>query len=501
MSNSIKKLVIAVHRLNLPVVHISPSHNTFVEQCTAADASLVIMPGSHSHRELGILSVALITYFNVSGGPWGSEPVLAACGPFVGIVSVLLFPWIWCLPLALTFAELFTAFPTDGSFCMWVGVAFGRPMGFQVGYWSWVAGVIDNAIYPCLIVDTLLALTMGDKDALNDENGVAWKVFGLRAVFAVLFMLPTLKSVKVVGHTLLVLGIMIFMPFAVLIINAIPFIKPMNWFVIRKDRDWGRLLSALYWNYSGFDAAGAYAGEIKSPKTTYPKAMILTVFMIAFTYIVPFIAIAGADMPHYTTWDDGSYSVIAQQIGGTWLCVWVLISSIFGNLGLYVAEMAKDGFQLAGMADSGLAPPYFAQRHPDTGVPRRAILLAFFIIIFMGMFDFDTILGIDNFLSALSSLVEMSAAVRMRFSHPEIERPYRVNLSDRSLLLAMILPFTLGVFIMINELIKSWTSFTLNVIALVLGFFIQKYIECHPYHKYSEIIGLSPHTTDLKQEF
>jgi amino acid transporter len=39
----------------------------------------------------------------------------------------------------------------------------------------------------------------------------------------------------------------------------------------------------LYWNYSGFDAAGAYAGEIQNPKTTYPKAMILTVIMIAIT--------------------------------------------------------------------------------------------------------------------------------------------------------------------------------------------------------------------------
>lgn len=120
-------------------------------------------------------------------------------------------------------------------------------------------------------------------------------------------------------------------------------------------------MSALYWNYSGFDAAGAYAGEIHSPKTTYPRAMILCVVMIAFTYIVPFIAISGADKPHYTTWDDGSYSVIAQAVGGTWLCVWIVVSSLFGNLGLYVAEMAKDGFQLAGMADSGLAPPFFAQ--------------------------------------------------------------------------------------------------------------------------------------------
>jgi amino acid transporter len=193
------------------------------------------MPGSHSHRQLGILSVALITYFNVSGGPWGSEPVLAACGPFVGILAVVLFPWIWCLPLALTFAELFTAFPTDGSFCKWVGVAFGRPMGFQVGYWSWTSGVIDNAIYPCLIVDTLLALLYGDKDAVNGDDGVAWSVFFLRAVFAVLFMLPTLSSIKVVGQTLLVMGIMIFLPFAVLVAYATPLIEPANWFVIRKD--------------------------------------------------------------------------------------------------------------------------------------------------------------------------------------------------------------------------------------------------------------------------
>ncbi|CAI5739143.1 unnamed protein product [Hyaloperonospora brassicae] len=449
------------------------------------------MPGSHSHRQLGIVSVALITYFNVSGGPWGSEPVLAACGPFVGIFAVILFPWIWCLPLALTFAELFTAFPTDGSFCKWVGVAFGRPMGFQVGFWSWTSGVIDNAIYPCLIVDTLFALSAGEHSALDDDNTVSWRVFILRALIATVFMLPTLSSIKVVGHALLVMGILIFLPFAVLVVYAVPFIRPANWFVVRKDKEWGRLLSSLYWNYSGFDAAGAYAGEIQSPKTTYPKAMVLTVVMIAFTYIIPFIAISGADMPHYTTWDDGSYSVIAQRIGGTWLCIWVLISSVVGNLGLYLAEMTKDGFQLAGMADSGLAPPYFAQRHPDTGVPRRAILLAFFVILLMGMFDFDTILGVDNFLSALSSLVEMSAAVRMRFSHPEIDRPYRVNLSDRSLVAAMVLPFTLGVFIMMNELTKSWSSFSLNVVALLIGYLAQKFVERHPYHEYSKVLESS----------
>ena len=86
------------------------------------------------------------------------------------------------------------------------------------------------------------------------------------------------------------------------------------------SRDWGRLLSSFYWNYSGFDAAGAYAGEIKSPRTTYPQAMMLIVLrLLSLVYqnvcridgstlpsgnVIPFLAISGVDKPHYTEWTD-----------------------------------------------------------------------------------------------------------------------------------------------------------------------------------------------------
>lgn len=196
------------------------------------------MKGATSRRKLGILSVALITYFNVSGGPWGSEPVMSACGPLIGIIAVIIFPWVWCLPLALTFAELFTAFPTDGSFCKWVGVAFGRPMGFQVGFWSWVAGVIDNAIYPCLIVDTIHALTQLGVEQVDESNALtsmSIQRFLLRVAFAILFTIPAISSLKLVGNTLLLMGIMIFLPFAVMVVLAIPQVDPSNWFVVRPD--------------------------------------------------------------------------------------------------------------------------------------------------------------------------------------------------------------------------------------------------------------------------
>lgn len=46
------------------------------------------------------------------------------------------------------------------------------------------------------------------------------------------------------------------------------------------------------------------------------------------------------------------YTVLASARRENWLRVWFLTPSLSGILGLYVAEMTKEGFRLAGMADS-----------------------------------------------------------------------------------------------------------------------------------------------------
>lgn len=311
-------------------------------------------------RKLGVVSLALITYFNVSGGPWGSEPIVAACGPLVGILATLAFPFIWCLPLALSFAELFSAFPTDSSFCTWVGKAFGRPMGFYVGYWSWVAGVIDNAIYPCLMVDSVYAVLVGPDAGVKTFLVPLW-MYIVRVSVATAFMLPTIYSIDAVGRFLLVLGIAMIFPFVVLVVVAAPQVETTNWLVVRDEPKWSQLVSVLYWSYSGFDAAGAYASEIDAPRKTYPRAMMLTVFLVALTYSIPMLAASGVDKPHYELWADGFYPIIAEQISGPSLRSWFLVCAILGNLGVYIAKMTKNGFQLAGMADLGLAPSYFIE--------------------------------------------------------------------------------------------------------------------------------------------
>ena len=106
-------------------------------------------------RELGLVPVAAVIFFNVSGGPYGIEDVVPSFGPGLALILLALTPLVWSLPVALVMSELASAIPDEGGYVTWVRRAFGPFWGFQVGWWSWVDSFVDVAIYPALFVEYL----------------------------------------------------------------------------------------------------------------------------------------------------------------------------------------------------------------------------------------------------------------------------------------------------------------------------------------------------------
>ena len=104
-------------------------------------------------RELGLVSLAAIVFFNVSGGPYGVEDVVSTFGPGLALLLLALTPLLWSLPVSLAMAELAAAMPDEGGYVAWVRRAFGPFWGFQVGWWSWINSFVDLAIYPALFAD------------------------------------------------------------------------------------------------------------------------------------------------------------------------------------------------------------------------------------------------------------------------------------------------------------------------------------------------------------
>ena len=123
-----------------------------VDAMDTESVHLTVDGGGSSNRgssKLGVLRLAALLFFSVSGGPVGTEGLIKAAGPFCSLLGLLVLPLFWCLPVGLMTAELATAFPKDGGYVLWVNAAFG---GFMMGWISWASGVVDTAIYPGMFV-------------------------------------------------------------------------------------------------------------------------------------------------------------------------------------------------------------------------------------------------------------------------------------------------------------------------------------------------------------
>lgn len=90
-------------------------------------------PPKHKDGTLGLLALTSILFFNVGGGPIGTEGLQQAGGPLFSVVGLLVMSLVWSLPVGLMTAELGTAFPRDGGYVIWVEAAFGKFWAFQVG--------------------------------------------------------------------------------------------------------------------------------------------------------------------------------------------------------------------------------------------------------------------------------------------------------------------------------------------------------------------------------
>ena len=69
-----------------------------------------------AERTLGVLAVCFVTYFNVCGGPWGTELIISSAGPLPGLLGIILISLCYSLPLSLITAELASAYPDDGGY-------------------------------------------------------------------------------------------------------------------------------------------------------------------------------------------------------------------------------------------------------------------------------------------------------------------------------------------------------------------------------------------------
>ncbi|KAK6916762.1 Amino acid/polyamine transporter I [Dillenia turbinata] len=413
-------------------------------------------------KKVSVIPLIFLIFYEVSGGPFGVEDTVQAAGPLLALLGFLLFPLVWSVPEALITAELSTMFPENAGYVAWVSTALGPFWGFQQGWMKWLGGVIDNALYPVLFLDYL-------KAEIPELAG------GYPRIMAVLVLTVALtymnyRGLTIVGWVAFLLGVFSILPFVVMGLVAIPELKPSRWFEVDlQNVNWNLYFNTLFWNLNYWDSISTLAGEVENPSRTLPKALFYALILVVLGYFFPILVGTGALPVNRELWSDGYFSEIAKLLGGVWLRSWVQGAAALSNMGMFVAEMSSDSFQLLGMAEHGMLPKFFAKRS-RFGTPLTGILFSASGVILLSWLSFQEIIAAENFLYCFGMLVEFIAFIKLRMQYPSAPRPYRIPVGTTGAIL-MCIPPTLLLFVVV--VLASLKVVAVSLLALMVGLILQ----------------------------
>lgn len=368
-------------------------------------------------RKLSLPALVAVTFFMVSGGPYGLEELVRKAGFQVSILILLVTPFLWSLPTALMLGELASAIPAEGGFYVWVGRALGPFWGFQEAWLSLAASVFDMAIYPTLFVLYLARVFpwAGQHPVLVGAAMIAvctaWNLAGAKAV----------------GDSSLVMAAALLLPFVVLagvslVRGKLPALAPSAGPKAGADFLGGVLIAM--WNYMGWDNASTVAGEVEDPQRTYPRAMFATVVLVAAAYVAT-VALVGRTGIDPSAWETGAWVDVAARIAGPWLSWALVLGGMLCGLGMFNALLLSYSRLPAALADDGYLPKVFARRLPDGAPWVAVVVLAGLWTSTLGL-SFDRLVMIDVLIYGTSLILEFVALAVLRHREPELARPYRV---------------------------------------------------------------------------
>ncbi|XP_038887706.1 probable polyamine transporter At1g31830 isoform X1 [Benincasa hispida] len=434
-------------------------------------------PSISNAKKVSVLPLVFLIFYEVSGGPFGVEDSVGAAGPLLALLGFLVFPLIWSIPEALITAEMGTMFPENGGYVVWVSSALGPFWGFQQGWMKWLSGVIDNALYPVLFLDYL-------KSEIPALGGGLPRVAAVLALTVILTYL-NYRGLTIVGWVAVILGVFSILPFAVMGLVSIPKLRPSRWLVVNlKDVDWNLYLNTLFWNLNYWDSISTLAGEVENPNKTLPKALFYALILVVLSYFLPLLSGTGAIVLNRELWTDGYFSDVAKIIGGAWLGWWIQGAAAMSNMGMFVAEMSSDSFQLLGMAERGMLPEFFSKRSRH-GTPLIGILFSASGVVLLSWLSFQEIVAAENFLYCFGMILEFLAFIKLRIKHPAASRPYKIPVGTAGSILMCIPPTILICIVLALSTVKVMI---VSLAAVAIGLLLQpglKYVEKKRWLKFS----------------
>ena len=276
-------------------------------------------------------------------------------GP-IGVVGGWVLVSLLTLPMALSMAQLASAYPTAGALYHWATILGGRQWGFATAWLNTLGQVAITASIDFGMAQLVCGLT-----GLGDRQSVVLPVYALiLASHAGLNhigvgVVEVLNRISAWYHLLGVAAV-------VGVLAAVAPLQPVAFLAKTATVDgsvaMGLALALLQaqWTFTGYDASAHVTEETHDPTRAAPKGIVLSVVVsaVAGLALVVVVTLAIADLPAVMRLADAEVfpavlkQALGPQLGGAlvWMCVGAMwfcgLGSLTSNSRMLYA-FARDG--------------------------------------------------------------------------------------------------------------------------------------------------------------
>ena len=372
--------------------------------------------------------------------------------------------FIFLIPAALVSAELGGAFgEKGGGVYTWVKEAFGARWGFVAIWLQWIQNVVW---YPTVLAFSAAAVAyvFGRPELAN--NGTFVGIFCIAAYWSSTFVsLRGLDAIaKITSWTFLVGTVL---PGVIIMILAVVWIAQGNFIAMLHPTasDGASVMSmtgghphpryfpnitgmgdiaflaGIILLFAGVEVHAVHANEMAVPKRQFPTAILFASIVIILLFTLGSFAVATVLPNQDINLQEGlmkAFQQIFTRFGIGWATPIVCLLLAFGGIGGVMSWISGPSRGLLWTAQEGEIPPFLAKTNKH-GVQVNILFVQAVIVTILTMtyFIMKDVSVAFFLLSAMTITLYLimymlmyAAAIRLRYSQPDLKRSYRVPGGD-----------------------------------------------------------------------
>lgn len=387
-------------------------------------------------QSLGVIDLVLIGVGSIIGSSWLFAALFAAqvAGPAAWISWII--GAVASFFIALPLAELGSAIPLTGGLVRYPAYSHGPLIGYLMSFLSFI-GYSSVSGLEAVAVRTYLSVWW---PALGDSTPTVLGWFFQAALLTAFFLL-NYWGVKTFGKVNTLITFIKFVVPLITIIVLFAYFQPENFMAHEfAPSGFNGVVAAvstagIIFAFLGFQNAVMFSSEVKNPSRTIPIAIFAALMICALIYALLQVSFIGAMPSGLLTngWAGinmhSPFAELAALLGLGWLVKVLMADAVLSPSGTGNIYLSATARQIFAWSKNGTFFKRFTRVDQQTGVPRAALWLSFFMALFwtLPFPSWQALVQVNSAAGVLVFAMIPIAAASFRRTAPHIQGAFRTK--------------------------------------------------------------------------